>query len=63
MSPHILIDQELDAMSHPGTPLSWSVMLQRQLTEMMADQRITIEEFNHYCARLNRVVDGRKEAA
>lgn len=50
-------------MAHPGTPLSWSVMLQRQLTEMMADQRITIEEFNHYCARLNRVVDGRKEAA
>lgn len=63
MSPHILIDQELDAMEHPGTPLSWSVMLQRQLTEMMADQRITIEEFNHYCARLNKVVDGRKEAA
>lgn len=63
MSPHILIDQELDAMEHPGTPLSWSVMIQKQLTEMMADQRITIEEFNHYCARLNRVVDGRKEAA
>jgi hypothetical protein len=63
MSPHILIDQELDAMSHPGTPLSWSVMLQRQLTEMMADQRITIEEFNHYCGRLNKIVDGRKEAA
>ena len=63
MSPHILIDQELDAMSHPGTPLSWSVMLQRQLTEMMADQRITIEEFNHYCGRLNKIVDGRKEVA
>ncbi|MFF3704732.1 hypothetical protein [Pseudomonas qingdaonensis] len=63
MSPHILIDQELDAMAHPGTPLSWSVMLQRQLTEMMADRRITIEEFNHYCARLNKVVDGRKEVA
>ncbi len=63
MSPHILIDQELDAMSHPGTPLSWSVMLQRQLTEMMADQRITIEKFNHYCGRLNKIVDGRKEVA
>lgn len=63
MSPHILIDQELDAMSHPGTPLSWSVMLQRQLTEMLADQRITIEEFNHYCGRLNKIVDGRKEVA
>lgn len=63
MSPHILIDQELDAMEHPGTPLNWSVMIQKQLNEMMADQRITIEEFNHYCGRLNKIVDGRKEAA
>lgn len=38
-------------------------MIQKQLTEMMADQRITIEEFNHYCRRLNKIVDGRKEVA
>lgn len=38
-------------------------MIQKQLTEMMADQRITIEEFNHYCGRLNKIVDGRKEVA
>lgn len=63
MSPHILIDQELDAMAHPGTPLSWSVMIQKQLNEMMADQRLTIEELNHYCGRLNKIVDGRKEVA
>ncbi|HEN8710597.1 hypothetical protein HU734_010225 [Pseudomonas wayambapalatensis] len=63
MSPHVLLDNELDALADPSTPVSWSVMIQKQLTEMMADQRITIEEFNHYCGRLNKIVDGRKEVA
>ncbi|RAS34056.1 MULTISPECIES: hypothetical protein [unclassified Pseudomonas] len=63
MSPHVLLDNELDALADPSTPVSWSVMIQKQLTEMMADQRITIDEFNHYCGRLNKIVDGRKEVA
>jgi len=63
MSPHVLLDNELDALADPSTPVSWSVMIQKQLTEMMSDQRITIEEFNHYCGRLNKIVGGRKEAA
>ncbi|RRV49545.1 hypothetical protein [Pseudomonas sp. p106] len=63
MSPHVLLDNELETLADPSTPVSWSVMIQKQLTEMMADQRITIEEFNHYCGRLNKIVDGRKEAA
>lgn len=63
MSPHVLLDNELDALADPSTPVSWSVMIQKQLTEMMADQRLTIEEFNHYCGRLNKIVDGRKEVA
>lgn len=63
MSPHVLLDNELDAMAHPSTDLSWSVMVQKLITEMLADERITIEEFNHYCGRLNKIVDGRKEAA
>ncbi len=63
MSPHILLDQELEALADPATPISWQVMIQKHLTEMMADQRITIEEFNHYCGRLNKIVDGRKEVA
>lgn len=62
-SPHVLIDEELEGMAHPETPLPWQAMVLKLLTEMLADQCITIEEFNHYCARLNRVVDGRKEAA
>ena len=63
MSPHVLIDQQLDALMHPATSLSWGSDIQCQLTEMLADQRITIEEFNHYCGRLNKIVDGRKEVA
>lgn len=63
MSPHVLLDNELDAMAHPGTDLSWSVMVQKLITEMLADERITIEEFTHYCGRLNKIVDGRKEVA
>lgn len=63
LSPHVLLDEELDALADLSTPLSWSATIQKQLTEMMADQRITIEEFNHYCGRLNKIVDGRKEVA
>ncbi|QPG62103.1 hypothetical protein HFV04_021625 [Pseudomonas sp. BIGb0427] len=63
MSPHVLLDNELDAMAHPSTYLSWSFMVQKLITEMLADERITIEEFNHYCGRLNKIVDGRKEVA
>lgn len=62
-SPHVLIDNELDAMADPAISPSWQVMVLKLLTEMLTDQRLTIEEFNHYCGRLNRIVDGRKEAA
>ncbi|HFQ8052876.1 TPA: hypothetical protein ACHTCR_004752 [Pseudomonas putida] len=62
-SPHVLIDEELDAMADPATPKSWQAMVLKLLTDMLADQRITIEEFNHYCGRLNKIVYGRKEAA
>lgn len=63
MSPHVLLDQQLEAMAHPETPEQYSAIIQHQLNEMMADERITIEEFNHYCGRLNKIVDGRKEVA
>ncbi len=36
MSPHILLDQELEALADPATPISWQVMIQKHLTEMMA---------------------------
>lgn len=63
MSPHVLIGEELETLREPATPISWSVMIQKTLTEMMTDERITIEEFNHYCGRLNKIVAGRKESS
>lgn len=63
MSPHILLDQQLEAMSHPETPLQYSAIIQRQLVEMMKDERLTIEEFEHYCGRLNKTIEQRQEAA
>ncbi|ALQ01458.1 hypothetical protein AK973_1009 [Pseudomonas brassicacearum] len=63
MSPHVLIGQELETLEDPETPASWSVMIQKTINEMMLDNRITIEEFNHYCGRLNKIVDRRKESS
>lgn len=63
MSPHILIDQQLEAFSYPGTPPEFEAIIQRQLMEMMKDERITLDEFDHYCGRLNKAASTRKEAA
>ena len=63
MSPHVLIGEELETLEDSQTPVSWSVMIQKTLSEMMLDDRITIAEFNHYCGRLNKIVDGRKEVS
>ncbi|PUB36569.1 hypothetical protein C8K66_10248 [Pseudomonas sp. GV105] len=63
MSPHVLIGEELETLDDRQTPVSWSVMIQKTLNEMMLDDRITIAEFNHYCGRLNKIVARRKEAA
>lgn len=63
ISAHVLIGEELETLEDPETPVSWSVMIQKTLSEMMLDQRITIEEFNHYCGRLNKIVDRRKESS
>ena len=63
MSPHVLIGEELETLEDSQTPVSWSVMIQKTLSEMMLDERITIDEFNHYCGRLNKIVSRRKEDA
>ncbi|WHL27800.1 hypothetical protein QJS63_26475 [Pseudomonas juntendi] len=62
-SPHVLIDNELDAMADSSTPASCQVLVLGFITKMFTDSRISREEFNHYCGRLNKIVDGRKEAA
>lgn len=62
VSPHVLIGEELDTLALASTPITWSTMVQRQINDMMRDERITIEEFNYYCKRLNAIVAGRQEA-
>ena len=61
MSPHILIDEALEALAHPASEPGAEAVVQRMIINMLKGNVITIEEFNHYCARLNRV--SRKEAA
>jgi len=63
MSPHILIDEALDALGHPASPPSNSVLVQQIITNMMRDGVITLEEFSHYCKRLLKHCQQRKEAA
>ncbi len=62
MSAYILIDKELEALADPATPVDCAALVQRQLNTMMADELITIPEFEHYCGRLNKIVAGRMEA-
>lgn len=62
-SPHVLISEELDTLELESTPISWSAMVQRQINDMMRDERITIEEFTYYCKRLNAIIARRREAA
>lgn len=63
MSAHVLIGEELDTLEDPETPACWSVMIQKTINEMMLDSRISIEEFNYYCGRLNKIVARRKESS
>jgi hypothetical protein len=63
MSPHILIDEALDALTHPDCPPSNSFHVQQIITNMMRDEVISLEEFSHYCKRLLKHCQQRKEAA
>ena len=61
MSAHILIDAALESLSHAASTQAEAVIVQRMITQFLVDQSLTLKEFDHYCARLNRV--SRKEAA
>ncbi|KFE47970.1 hypothetical protein [Pseudomonas congelans] len=63
MSPHILIDEALETLKHPSSTRGEVVLVQRMITKMMTDELITVEEFSHYCNRLLRHCQQRKEAA
>lgn len=63
MSPHILIDEALEALEHPSSEPGAQVVVQRMITNMLTGNVITVEEFNHYCQRLLKITRQRKEAA
>jgi hypothetical protein len=63
MSPHILIDEALESLEHPDSPPGAGKVVLHMITKMMEGNAITVEEFNHYCKRLNKIVDRRKESS
>ncbi len=63
MSPHILIDEALEALEHPASEPGAQSVVARMITSMLTGDAITAEEFNHYCQRLLRITRHRKEAA
>ena len=63
MSPHILIDEALEALEHPSCELGSQAVVARMITNMVTGDAITVEEFNHYCQRLLKITRQRKEAA
>ena len=63
MSPHILIDEALEALKHPASEPGAQSVVVRMITNMLTGDAITVEEFNHYCRRLLKITKQRKEAA
>ncbi|MEX5582714.1 hypothetical protein [Pseudomonas lurida] len=63
MSPHILIDEALEALEHPASEPGAQAVVARMITSMLTGDAITVEEFNHYCQRLLKITRHRKEAA
>lgn len=63
MSPHILIDEALEALGHPASEPGAQRVVLNMITNMLTGNVITTEEFNHYCQRLLKITRQRKEAA
>ena len=63
MSPHILIDEALEALEHPASEPGAQRVVLNMITNMLTGNAITTEELNHYCQRLLKITRQRKEAA
>lgn len=61
MSVHILIDEALESLTHAASTQEDAAIVQGMIAQFLIDETITLKEFDHYCARLNKV--SRKEAA
>lgn len=56
MSPHIQIDNDIDELTRDTCPPLYEVLALRNIASFLQANKITIEEFHHYCERLNRAV-------
>ena len=63
MSPHILIDEALEALEHAASEPGAQRVVLNMITNMLTGNAITTDEFNHYCQRLLKITRQRKEAA
>jgi len=61
MSAHIKIDEALEGLEHAASTSEQALTVQRMIADFLVAQSITLLEFDHYCARLNKVM--REEAA
>jgi hypothetical protein len=61
VSPHITIDQTLEALEHPGSRDIDDNLADGLLIRLFTASEITIEEFHHYSARLLKISRKRKE--
>jgi hypothetical protein len=62
-SPHIAIDEDLDEICHASCPPLYEVLVQRNITGFFTAEKITAEEFHHYCKRLNSALAQRPGSA
>ena len=56
MSPHILIDKFIEVISDYDGPDPLGIEALRRITEFWLNESITLEEFDHYCARQRKAV-------
>lgn len=63
MSPHILIDQDLSELSNAVCPPLYETLVLRHITNFYTNGFITLEEFDHYCKRLDVAIAHRPRSA
>lgn len=63
MNPHILIDSYLDELNSASCPPLYETLVLRNITRFYTDGAISLEEFDHYCKRLNVAIAHKPRSA
>lgn len=56
ISAHVLIDKFIDVIGDYDSPDPMGIEALRRITDFWINEAITLEEFNHYCARQLKAV-------